>query len=59
MKQLLDMIQGFFEEEARKVESGELKEENMLLEFNELQTDDTNTKRPIRQLPAGFDQRRA
>ena len=28
MQQLLDMIIGFFEEEERKVESGELKEED-------------------------------
>jgi hypothetical protein len=59
MQQLLDMILGFFEEEERKVDSGELKEENMLLDSNDLQTDNTNTKRPIRQLPAGFDRRRA
>ncbi|HZV69844.1 MAG TPA: recombinase family protein [Saprospiraceae bacterium] len=59
MQQLLDMILGFFEVEAQKVESGELKEEQMLLELNDLQPDDTNTKRSIRQLPEGFDRRRA
>jgi hypothetical protein len=59
MSQLLDLILGFFEEETRKVDSGELKEEQRLLEFYDLQTDNTNTKRAIRQLPAGFDRRRA
>jgi hypothetical protein len=59
MQQLLDIILGFFEEETRKVDNGELKEENMLLESHDLQTDDTNTKHPIRQLPASFDRRRA
>lgn len=58
MKQLLDMIIGFFEVEAQKVESGTLKEEEMLLtpyvqEFN------TDTKHPTRSLPPGFIRRRA
>ncbi|HZV69840.1 MAG TPA: hypothetical protein VFG10_09855 [Saprospiraceae bacterium] len=57
MQHLLDMILGFFEVEIQKVESGELREEQMLL--NDVQEDDTNTKRPIRQLPPGFDRRRA
>lgn len=57
MQQLLDMILGFFETEAHKVENGQLKEEDMLL--NDIQEDDTNTKHPIRLPPKSPYQRRA
>jgi len=59
MQQLLGMILGFFEAEVIKVENGQLKEEEMLFAPYDLQTDDTNSKPPIRQLPAGFNRRRA
>jgi len=59
MKQLLDMIIGFFEKEELKVESESLKEEDMLLAPYDIQTDDTNTKYSVRQLSAGFNRRRA
>ena len=52
MQQLLDMILGFFEAEEQKVENGQLKEEEMLL--NDVQEDNTNTKRSPRSLPPGF-----
>ena len=48
MKQLLDIIIGFFEVETQKVESGALKEEDMLLYPHDLSTDDTSAKRPVR-----------
>ena len=57
MQQLLDMILGFFEDETQKVESGVLKEEEMLL--NDVQEDDTDTKRPVRLPPQNPYQRRA
>ena len=56
MQQLLDIILGFFEVEAQKVESGQLEEEMIL---NDVQENDTNTKRPTRTLPPGFKRRRA
>ena len=58
MKQLLDIILGFFEAEARKVESGELKEEEQLLS-RYVQEIDPSTQRPTRSLPEGFKRRRA
>ena len=59
MQQVVDIILGFFEEEERRVDSGELKEEQRLLESHDLQTDDTNTKHIVRQLLGSFDRRRA
>ena len=52
------MIIGFFEDEEQKVESGTLKEEDILLSPY-VQEDDTNTKRPTRSLPPGFKRSRA
>jgi hypothetical protein len=46
MQQLMDMILGFFEVEIQKVESGVLKEEEMLLD-SYVQELDTDTKRPV------------
>ena len=59
MKQLLDIIIGFFEVETQKVESGALKEEDMIFGPYDLSTDDTSSKRPVRPLPAQFNRRRA
>jgi len=56
MQQLLDIILGFFMVEEQKVENGQLEEEMIL---NDVQEDDTNTKRPTRSLPPGFKRRRA
>ena len=56
MQQLLDIIIGFFEVETQKVESGVLKEEEMLINVQEL---DTDTKRPTRLPPKNPYQRRA
>lgn len=56
MQQLLDLILGFFEMEVQKVESGALKEEEMLINVQEL---NTNTKRPLRLPPKNPYQRRA
>jgi hypothetical protein len=56
MKQLLYIILGFFEVETQKVESGVLKEEDMLFDVQELNTD---TKRPTRLPPKNPYQRRA
>lgn len=58
MKQLLDMIMGFFEEEIKMVESGELKEEDQVL-ANYVQEIDPDTQLNIRPLPAKFNRRRA
>lgn len=58
MKQLLDMIIGFFEVEAQKVDNGVLKEEETLL-TPYVQEFDTDTKYPTRSLPPGFIRRRA
>ena len=57
MQQLLDIILGFFESEVIKVENGQLKEEEKLL--NDVQEDDTNTKHTPRSLPTGFKRSRA
>ena len=57
MKQLLDMILAFFEDEERKVDSGELKEEDQL--FPDVQTIDPSTQHHTRSLPPGFIRRRA
>ncbi|MEP6794822.1 MAG: hypothetical protein ABJB16_10885 [Saprospiraceae bacterium] len=43
MKQLMEMIMAFFEEEAKKVESGELKEEEQVL-ANYVQEIDTSSQ---------------
>ena len=59
MQQLLDIIIGFFEVETQKVESGVLKEEDMIFGPYDLSTDDTSSKRIARQLPAQFNRRRA
>jgi hypothetical protein len=56
MQQLLDIILGFFEVETQKVESGVLKEEEMLINVQEL---DTDTKHSARSLPEGLKRKRA
>ena len=58
MKQLLDIIMEFFQDELTKLENGELKEEDLLLSPY-VQEDDTSTKHPTRSLPEGFKRRRA
>ncbi len=58
MKQLLDMILGFFQDEMTKLENGELKEEDMLLSPY-VQEHDSSTQHPPRSLPEAFKRRRA
>ena len=55
MKQLLDMILDFFEDEQRKVEEGVITEEETLL--SDVQEDDTNTQFNIRPVPENFKRR--
>lgn len=57
MKQLLDMILAFFEEEQQKVDAGLLELEQTLL--NDLQEDDTDTEHNIRPVPENFKHLRA
>jgi hypothetical protein len=57
MKQLLQMILDFFEEEQRKVDEGILELENTLL--NDVQEDDTNTQYSPRPVPENFKRLRA
>jgi hypothetical protein len=57
MKQLLDMILVFFEEEQRKVDAGILELENTLI--NDVQEDDTNTQYSPRPVPENFKRIRA
>ena len=57
MKQLLDMILDFFEQEQRKVDAGILEIEQTLL--NDVQEDDTNTQHSIRPVPENFKSKRA
>jgi hypothetical protein len=52
MKQLLDMILAFFEEEQTKVDQGILELEQTLL--NDLQEDDSNTEHSIRPVLENF-----
>lgn len=56
MQQILDIILVFFEMETQKVESGAFKEEEILINVQEL---NTNTKRPSRLPPKNPYQRRA
>ena len=58
MKQLLDIILGFFEDEMKKVEAGTLKEEDMLMSPY-VQKNDTNTQHNPRPIPENFKRRRA
>ena len=58
MQLLLDMIIGFFEEEERKVERGELKEEEQLL-GPYVQEIYPSTQSQTRSLPEAFNRRRA
>ena len=58
MKQLLDMILGFFEEEQRKVDAGILELENTLL-GDDIQEDDPNTQYSPRPIPENFKRLRA
>ena len=53
MKQLLDMIMAFFEEEQRQVDAGILELENTLL-GHDVQEDDTNTEHSPRPVPENF-----
>jgi hypothetical protein len=57
MKQLLEMIFAFFEDEQRKVDQGILELEQTLL--NDLQEDDTDTEHHIRPVPENFKHIRA
>jgi 6-pyruvoyl-tetrahydropterin synthase len=57
MKELLQMILDFFEEEQRKVDEGILELENTLL--NDVQEDDTNTQYSPRPVPENFKRLRA
>jgi site-specific DNA recombinase len=57
MKQLLDMILDFFEEEQRKVDAGILELEQTIL--NDVQEDDTNTQYSPRPVPENFKRIRA
>jgi len=57
MKQLLDMILAFFEEEQRMVDAGILELEQTLI--NDVQEDDTNTEHSIRPVPENFKRLRA
>ena len=57
MKQLLEMILAFFEEEQKKVDAGILELEQTLL--NDVQEDDTNTEYCIRPIPENFKRLRA
>jgi hypothetical protein len=58
MKELLQMILDFFEEEQRKVDEGILELENTLL-GNDVQEDDPNTEHSIRSVPENFKRLRA
>jgi hypothetical protein len=58
MKQLLDMILAFFEDEQRKVDAGILELENTLL-ANDVQEDDPNTQYSPRPVPENFKRLRA
>ena len=58
MKQLLDIIMEFFQDELTKLENGELKEEDALLSPY-VPEDDSSTQRPVRSLPEGFKRHRA
>jgi hypothetical protein len=58
MKQLLEMIMGFFEEEMIKVENAELKEEDQVL-ANYVQEIDTSSQRPLRLPPKNPYRKRA
>jgi len=57
MKQLLDMILSFFEEEQQKVDAGILELEQTLL--NDVQEDDSNTQYSPRPVPENFKRLRA
>jgi site-specific DNA recombinase len=57
MRQLLQMILDFFEEEQRKVDEGILELENTLL--NDVQEDDSNTQYSPRPVPENFKRIRA
>jgi hypothetical protein len=57
MKQLLEMILAYFEEEQRKVDEGILELENSLL--NDVQEDDPNTQYSPRPVPENFKRIRA
>ena len=52
MKELLDMILAFFEEEQKQVDAGILELEQTL--FYDLQEDDTNTEYSPRPVPENF-----
>jgi hypothetical protein len=58
MKQLLDMILAFFEEEQKQVDEGILELENTLL-GNDVQEDNTNTQYSPRPVPENFKRLRA
>jgi len=58
MKQLLQMILDFFEEEQKQVDEGILELENTLL-ANDVQEDDTNTQYSPRPVPENFKRLRA
>jgi hypothetical protein len=57
MKQLLDMILAFFEEEQAKVDAGILELEQTL--FNDIQEDDTDTEYSPKPVPENFKRKRA
>ena len=57
MKQLLDMILDFFEDEQRKVEEGVITEEETLL--SDVQEDDTSSQFNTRPVPENFKRQRA
>jgi hypothetical protein len=57
MKQLLDMILAFFEEEQQKVDTGILELENTLL--HAIQEDDPDTEYNPRPVPENFKRLRA
>ena len=57
MKQLLDMILAFFEEEQKQVDAGILELEQTLL--NDVQEDDSNTQYSVRPVPENFKRLRA
>jgi len=57
MRELLQMILDFFEEEQRKVDEGILELENSLL--NDVQEDDSNTQYSPRPVPENFKRIRA
>ena len=56
MKQLLQMVFDFFEEEQKKVDAGILELENTLLYVQE---DDTDSQHNIRPIPENFKRQRA